>query len=187
MKKLKIVALLMAMSLGLFACDEGENDVVDLSDAMAVDAVFRIPDADPSQDASPPVIMDAGSSDADSFLPDLNDCSDICDFYEQCDRIGLWVGGRDGCLDSCAAIENGRGFNAFVACLQTTPCGRLQECPIPAPPPPSCVEVCDGLDACGATARLPGALVEGDTCLAACDEESGPVHRDASRAVHDLV
>lgn len=161
----------MVATLALFACDEkADLDIVELD--SDVDSMFRIADAGtdvPDVAASIDVATAGDGGVADAQIVELNDCVDVCDHYEACQRLDLWPLGRDQCLLACEEAQMSPRFGDYIACLQSTTCGNLDACAVPTRPRPDCATVCATLGECGADRRVPVGLAGFDGCATSCE------------------
>lgn len=164
----------LLVALWAAGCDDGTQDAVD---GGGPDAMVRQMDAatdggpEPDGEVEPDAEADPDMTpDMEGIVRDLETCDDICAVYAGCDRLDLWAGDLDECLRGCADAELSDRFQGYRACMQITRCEALEECVVPARPRAECGEVCDALDACGATARLPGGLPDVANCATACND-----------------
>ncbi|MBV70634.1 MAG: hypothetical protein CMH52_04720 [Myxococcales bacterium] len=180
MRKIDLhLSVLLIVICAAVGCDDGSSSTG--NNVVTADGGRRIADASLDQsvtanDAAPG--GDAGTASdsstiADSGLLPLRDCEEVCDFYVECDRLDLWMGRqRSACIAACEQVEDLEAFSGYRACLQTTACDGLQECRLPVRPRPTCSQVCETLDECGATDRLPAAIPGVEDCLSGCGTPS---------------
>lgn len=166
------VALATLMVVG---CDDGGDDTGDTG--LEADVLVRGeddmgPDEGPAPDTGP-VADDGVEVDMmpdEGIVRQLDGCEDICAVYEDCDRLDLWAGSVDECRRGCDDATLSDRFQSYENCVAITSCGNLDECVVPPRPRPACAEVCEVLDACGASARIPDGLPNVANCAAACND-----------------
>ncbi|MEE2756666.1 MAG: hypothetical protein VYA30_08385 [Myxococcota bacterium] len=180
MRKIDLgLSILLLVFCAATGCDDGSNN--ESTNIVTADGGRQIADASLDQSMTPTdaaVLRDAGpiadgSNPADSSLLPLRDCEEICDFYVECDRLDLWMGRqRSACVSACEQVDDLPAFSGYRACLQTTSCEGLQDCRLPVRPRPTCNQVCETLDSCGATTRLPAAIPGVEDCSSGCGTPS---------------
>lgn len=156
------------------ACDDaGDTDDGGLLPDVPVRGMF---DAEADGEAMPDQGVegdDAVEVDAvvdQGLIRDIEDCDDICAVYATCDRLDLWAGELAECQRSCGDAALSDRFQSYLSCVQITACGDLQDCVVPPRPRPSCAEVCETLEGCGASARVPQGLPGVANCATACND-----------------
>ncbi|MCB9543996.1 MAG: hypothetical protein H6703_16335 [Myxococcales bacterium] len=170
---LRWLGIILVATLAIACDDAGETD----DDGALPDVPVREPD-DAGPDLGPR--EDGGPVEDADVVPDMaadmglireiEGCADICAVYESCDRLDLWAGDIEECNRGCADAELSDRFQGWLTCLQITACGALEECVVPPRPRPSCADVCDTLEGCGASARIPQGLPGIANCAAACND-----------------
>ena len=184
-------------STAVMGCDDGE----DASDAMVVviDIDNGLADlgaggtggmadmtVNPREDMGAGGMGGAGGTGGGGGIRDIETCPEICAVYETCGRVDdIWSGSFDACQAACEAGTANERFNGYRACMQITPCERLEECVVPARPLPGCQDVCAAAEACEDAPRAPAGLPEFADCAAACDD--GVVARYVAQCGQSLV
>ncbi len=176
----------LVVVLALAACDDGDDGgggVIEFQGDRPMRRVANDGGDDPADvegepadvgvetdsDTSPP---DA-ATDGPPLIRDLETCDDICDVYEDCDRLDAFDGTRDGCLAACADAEGSERFMGYRSCVQIADCATVSRCVVPRKPLPTCEAVCEAVAACDPDVRLPAGLPDIEDCEQACGAFGG--------------
>ena len=124
----------------------------------------------------------APSSDMGDLIADANtlndmrvptavtDCPSLCTRLSECNRNVL--GNQEECLSACESMSQYENFANYLSCVDRAACTQLDSCVLPEPPPPTCEEVCEALEDCDPSPRLPTGFRDISRCDEACEQES---------------